>query len=309
MGVIPFLICYRRALSMLPKLSLVVPSYNAAETIERTIDSILRQNYENLEIICVDGESPDGTAKLLERYGDKISHIICEPDRCQADALNKGFKQVTGEIYGWLCADDELADEALDYVGRYFADNVNVKILTGGCSRRFDDGSSYETTPDTAFYADLFLKNTIEQPSTFWRKEVHHSAGPLSEKLKYAFDWEYWCRMRRIGFEMQSTDKILSIYYFSDSNLTSTGGTKIANEMYSIVREYGPFKGRIAWAYKFLYTAFDLRGYYDAESDHANIRKYFFHVNLRLLYLLFDRDSINKYNWNFASRQERGLGW
>ena len=294
---------------MLPKLSIVVPSFNAVATIKRTLDSILSQNYPNLELVCVDGESNDGTIDILQQYREQIDVLICEPDKCQAEALNKGFDRATGDVYGWLCADDEFAEGTLMFIGQHFESQPNCNVVTGGCIRKFDDGSSFATTPEEDYYNKLVLKNTLEQPSTFWRAAVHEQNGRLSETLKYAFDWEYWARMVRNKIPIESTDRPLSVYYFSDSNLTSTGGRKIADEMYAIVRDYGPYNGRIAWAYSFLYRIFDLRGYYDADVDKSKLEKGIFFATLRLLYLIFDRDSINTYNWNFASRQERGKGW
>lgn len=294
---------------MLPKISLVVPSFNASQTIERTLSSIFSQRYSNLELICVDGESSDGTQDILRNFEASISVLIVEKDRCQAEALNKGFRRATGDVFGWLCADDELAPGVLQKVGEYFANAASADVLTGGCLRKFEGGSEYVTEPEEIFFSHLFLKNTIEQPSTFWRRGVHDAVGELSEKLKYAFDWEFWCRMKAAGFNFEKVSTPLSVYNFSQTNLTSTGGTKIAKEMYAIVRQYGPYKGRLAWAYRFLYRAFDLRGFYDGDETQRKSARFVFHVCLRILYKIFDRDSINTYNWNFASRQERGKGW
>jgi len=294
---------------MLPKISIVVPSYNAAATMGRTLDSILSQGYPDLELICIDGNSSDGTVGVIQQYSEHIHYSISEPDRCQADALNKGFAQASGAILGWLCADDEFAPGALLEVGEFFEKNEQFSVLTGGCSRQFENGESYETQPTPDFYEKLFLKNTIEQPSTFWRADVARAIGPLTEELKFAFDWEYWCRMKRHGYPMQATDRTFSVYHFSSSNLTSTGGRKIVDEMFKIVKEYGPYRGNLARVYAVLYRVFDLRGYYDSDETKRGVGRYFFHAALRVLYVLFDRDSINTYNWNFASRQERGKGW
>lgn len=262
-----------------------------------------------MELICVDGNSSDSTQDILHAYEASISKLIIEKDRCQADALNKGFRVASGDVLCWLCADDELAPGALSLVGEYFADESCADVLTGGCLRRFDDGADYATEPEEIFYSHLFLKNTIEQPSTFWRRNVHEEVGELTEELKYAFDWEFWCRMKAAGFSFEQVSTPLSIYNFSDTNLTSTGGTKIAREMYKIIRKFGPYRGRLAWAYAFLYRAFDLRGFYDSDETQSKVARYVFHICLRFLYTVFDRDSINTYNWNFASRQARGKGW
>ena len=292
----------------LPRITIVVPSYNAHATIARALESLIAQNYSGLEIICVDGSSNDGTQRIIEKYQSRIAISISEPDRCQSDALNKGFRISTGEVLGWLCADDELIPGTLRRVGEHFVNSPEADVVTGGCRRKFPEYVA-ETCPELDFYDLLYLKNTIEQPSTFWRRRVYEHVGELNVEMKYAFDWEYWCRMKRDGFRFSRINEVLSIYHFSESNLTSTGGRSIVDEMYRIVRKYGPYGGRIAWAYKYLYLVFDLHGSYDVENSRGRLWKSIFHLNLRLLYLIFDELSINAYNWNFASKQERGLGW
>ena len=89
-----------------PKISIVMPSYNQVQFIERSILSILNQDYSNTELIIIDGGSEDGTIEIIKKYEDKITLWISEKDQGQSDALNKGFKHCTGEIYGWLNSDD-----------------------------------------------------------------------------------------------------------------------------------------------------------------------------------------------------------
>jgi len=167
------------------------------------------------------------------------------------------------------------------------------------------------TEPPDDFFERLDFTNTIEQPSSLWRAEAHHRAGLLDLTYKYAFDWEFWCRLKRTGSKFGRISDPLSIYFFSNDNLTSSGGTKIADEMYRVIKEYGPYNGRISDIYRFLYRSFDLRGYYDddAELSIPEWKRRIFHGVLQLLYQRYDKDVINAYNWNFASRQERGLGW
>jgi glycosyltransferase involved in cell wall biosynthesis len=262
-----------------------------------------------LEVICIDGASTDHTVEIVRQYPGLVSQLVSEPDQGQADALNKGFSLASGDVYCWLCADDELAEGAIRAAVEFLVDHPEIDVVTGGCRRAFEGGSSHETMPEEGFADKLLLKNTIEQPSTYWRAGIHRQAGELSLRLKYAFDWEYWCRLKRAGANFASISQVLSVYYFSATNLTSTGGRKIAREMFSVVREYGPYGGRIAWIYAILYAVFDLRGFYDKDVKHGRIARWVFHSTLRVLYALFDQESVNAYNWNFASRQERGLGW
>ncbi len=292
----------------LPLISMVVPCFRAGPTLARTLDSLRDQKYPNLQIILIDGGSEDETVEVVKSYGDFIDYWISEPDKGQVDAINKGFAQATGELYGWLCADDALRPGALRRLAREFLRRPDADVVTSGCLRVFDGGAEVVTRPDPHYYDDLFIKNTIEQPSTLWRASLHNNIGPVSNKLRYAFDWELWCKFKASGAVFVSLPSVTSIYYFSDTNLTSTGGRKIADEMFKIVEEYGPRDGELASVFMFLYKRFDLRGYYDAEN--MSMRSRFpFRVVLKLLRMRYGDRNVNLYNWNFASRQERALGW
>ncbi len=96
-----------------PKISIVTPSYNQGQYLEKTIESILSQNYPNLELIIIDGGSTDESINILRRYENRISFWVSEPDNGQADAINKGLKKTTGEIFNWLNSDDYLEPGAL----------------------------------------------------------------------------------------------------------------------------------------------------------------------------------------------------
>ena len=113
------------------KISIVMPSYNQAKFIERSILSVLNQNYPNTELIIVDGGSKDGTDKIIKKYQDFISLWISEKDQGQSDALNKGFKHCTGEIYGWLNSDDIYLPNAFKNITSVLKKNSNKKIVFG----------------------------------------------------------------------------------------------------------------------------------------------------------------------------------
>lgn len=297
--------------STAPRLTMVIPAYRAGETIERTLLSILEQDYPNLQLIVMDGGSQDGTVDILRRYDAEIDYWVSEKDKCQADALNKGFARAEGDIHGWLCADDALLPGALDKLVDYLERHPDIDVVTGGCKRDFNGRTEVFTEPAPDFYERLDFTNTIEQPSTLWRASAHARAGALDLTYRYAFDWEFWCRMKQTGALFGRITDPVSVYYFSDDNLTSSGGTKIAEEMYRVVKTYGPYGGRIADVYRYLYYTFDLKGYYDQGIDHGipSWKRGIFHAVLRYFYTRYDQATVNAYNWNFASRQERGLGW
>ena len=160
------------------------------------------------------------------------------------------------------------------------------------------------------FDARLPLRNEIEQPSTFWRTSIHKVAGELDQSYRLAFDWEWWNRMRRAGARFAAVEKVLSVYHFSSENLTSRGGMRIIEEMFRVTRGYGPCFGAIAYVYWFLFRVFDMHGYYDRPFAELRRRQQVvFGITLRTLYAICGEAIINCYNWNWASKQVRGLVW
>ncbi len=294
--------------SRLPRISVVTPSFNAAATIERTLRSIEAQGYPDLQLICIDGASTDGTVESIRRFAHLVSHFVSERDRGVAEAVNKGFRRADGEIFCYLNADDEFAPGALRRVAAAFRDHPEADVVTGGCRRHFPDGTTLVTHVDEGFLSVMPLRNHIEQPSTFWRGSVHRAAGELDESYRLTFDWEWWNRLRVRHARFVRVPDVLSHYHFSETNLTSRGAQNVVDEMLRVTRTYGP--RRAAWAYQLLYRVFDLHGYYDRPFQQLELRrKLVFGEALRALRWLCGSEIIDNYNWNWASKQVRGLVW
>jgi glycosyltransferase involved in cell wall biosynthesis len=261
-------------------------------------------------MICVDGNSSDRTSAIIERYRHIVSHFIKEKDKNVAEAINKGFKLADGEIFCYLNADDALTSGALDCVARTFMDNLDIDVVTGGCRRVFADGSELITQVPVHFLEVLSMRNDIEQPSTFWRSAIHRHLGELDDSYQFAFDWEWWNRLYVSGARFKRISNVLSVYYFSEDNLTSKAGRRVITEMYHVTKTYGPFKGYIADVYRFLFRIFDMHGCYDqAFHELPLVKRILFGGTLLFFYKIFGRQAINSYNWNWASKQVRGLVW
>lgn len=186
-----------------PKISIITPSYNQSQFIEKTILSVLEQKYPNLEYIVIDGGSNDETSSILRRYRNKLTYIS-EKDKGQSDAINKGLRMVRGEIIGYLNSDDILSPHSLLTIGDYFTNHPESFWLTGYCG--IIDEYDRTVRPFITSYKNFWLRyfpnkevllvlNFISQPATFWRASAVKQIGYFDEKLDFAMDYDYWLRL------------------------------------------------------------------------------------------------------------------
>lgn len=184
------------------RISVITPSYNQAQFIERTIKSVLNQHYPELEYIIMDGGSTDGTVEILKKYSDRIIWKS-EKDSGQSDAINKGLRIATGDIVTYLNSDDTYAPGAFEQVIRFFQENPDKKWVYGKC-KIIDENDQEIRKPITLYknillrkyrYSKLLSENFISQPATFWKREVHTEMGFLDENEHYCMDYEFWLRI------------------------------------------------------------------------------------------------------------------
>lgn len=114
-----------------PKVSIVIPSYNQGKYLEDTILSVINQTYKNIEIIIIDGGSTDNSVDIIKKYKDKIHFWVSEKDKGQANAINKGFKKASGEIFAWLNSDDLYTENAVEQIVNEFNKDPSVSIVYG----------------------------------------------------------------------------------------------------------------------------------------------------------------------------------
>ncbi len=289
------------------RFSIVIPNYNSGEVLERAIVSLLRQNYSGLQLILADSESTDISREVIERYRPAFDRLIIRKDQGQADGLNHGFEAADGDIFGWLCADDELLPGTLDHVAEIFTKSPDADVVLGACERIYADGSPFVALPEPNARQLIGSKCVIEQSSTFWRAGLHRRAGPLDTSFHLAFDWNMWCRMKDSGARFVTTNQVLSRYHFSADNKSGSSGRKHVDEGFRIVQLYGPWG--LARLYRFLYMHFDLHGCYDNPPTCTRMRGALFTLTMKTLQAIVGQRLLYMYNWHFASLQERGLKW
>ena len=291
------------------RFSIVIPNYNSGAILERAIRSLRAQEYPALQVVLADGGSSDESRAVIERYRSLFDPLIMEPDRGQADGLNKGFAAARGDVFGWLCADDELLPGTLHHVDELLRARSEVDVVVGQCERVWEDGTTVITPADPESWQKIGVQNVIDQPSVFWRAALHRRLGPLDTGYHLAFDWDYWCRMQRAGARLATTDRVLSRFHFSADNKTATAGPRFVAEAFRIVRRYGPVGGALAYVYRFLYRHFDLKGCYDRPPTCSRLRGALFVLALATLKPLVSERLLFMYNWHFASCQQRQLKW
>jgi glycosyltransferase involved in cell wall biosynthesis len=182
----------------LPKLSIITPSFNQAEFLERTILSILNQNYPNLEYIIVDGGSTDGSLEIIKKYSNLLSWWVSEKDNGQANAINKGLRRATGTWVGWQNSDDIYYKNTFYDLASVVAknqDNVGLVIadmmLIDKTDSEIRDLQFVKPTYSSMLAEGMVLCNQ----SAFWRRDVHKKIGFLTEKYQYSFDFEWFLRV------------------------------------------------------------------------------------------------------------------
>jgi glycosyltransferase involved in cell wall biosynthesis len=226
-----------------PRISIITPSYNQSRFVSQTIDSVLSQDYPNLEYIVMDGGSTDNTLDILQSYGNKIKWLS-ERDGGQADALNKGAQMATGEIMAYLNSDDYYLPGTLHAVAKIFQEN-NCKWLVG--DYRIVD---QQNTPIQSYivrykkllrgfssYFLLSLTNFIPQPSTFWQMDLFREAGPFDTRLRFTLDYDLWMRFWRTGAPFQLSRPLAAFRIHN----TSKGGSQYAmqfKEELSVLQRY-----------------------------------------------------------------------
>lgn len=187
---------------LLPKFTIITPSYNQGKYIQDTIESVLNQKYPNIEYLILDGGSTDNTYEIVQKYSDHLTWIS-EPDGGQADAINKGIKKATGDIIAFLNSDDYYYPETLIKVAKTFYEHPDIAWVTGNYHIVSENKKIIQ--PYVVNYKDLYRKhsnphllrltNYIAQPSTFWRKKVNEESGGFDSTLRYTFDYDFWLRM------------------------------------------------------------------------------------------------------------------
>lgn len=182
--------------------TIVTPSYNQEQFIEETIRSVLAQTYPYIEYIVVDGNSTDGTHRVLERYADVIDRLIIEPDEGQADAINKGFHLATGTLVGWLNSDDILMPGAVEAVAKSFQQHPHGSLFYGDVKAIGEKGNYLYTLKPSQRLTFKQLTNgqgKLVQPGSFYVADLVRQVGGVDKQFYIVMDRDLWSRLLKVG--------------------------------------------------------------------------------------------------------------
>jgi glycosyltransferase involved in cell wall biosynthesis len=211
-------------LSSYPVISIVTPSFNQGRFVERTLKSVLDQQYPGLEYVVQDGGSIDESIEILNRHRDALAHVESKRDRGLSHALNLGFQRTTGEIMAYLNSDDLLLPGALHYLADFFLKHADVDVVYG--HRVVIDEHDREIgrwilpphDDDILLWVDY-----VPQETLFWRRRIWDKVGgAIDEEFSFAVDWELLLRFRQAGARFQRLPRFLGAFRVHPHQKTSS---------------------------------------------------------------------------------------
>ena len=225
-----------------------MPSFNCVDYIERSVRSIVEQDYPNIELFIKDGGSEDGTVEIIKYYAKRYPKIITwvsSKDKGQSDAIKIGMKQLKGDVLTFLNADDVYKKDSLKKVGQYFLNHPDIMWAYGkGDIISQDDKKirSFITIYKNLWlwhfsYTTLLILNYISQMSCFWRREAAKAVGEFDDSQFYVMDYDYWLRLGK-RFKAGVMPFYLGSFRIVAKSKSSKGFVQQFKDEYSVASKY-----------------------------------------------------------------------
>ena len=210
------------------KISIITICYNSDRTIEKTIQSVVGQDYANREYIIVDGLSTDGTMSIVDKYRDRIDVIVSEKDKGISDAFNKGIRRATGDVVVLNNSDDVLLPGALSKGAQARTPEVDV-LATNVIMKDADTGYECREVPSTTFPLMPFFRHVAHQ-GAYISRECYDRYGLYDTNIRWPMDLEYLVRVYTRGGRFRHAD--------IDTALFISGGTTNSNSIFRKKKDY-----------------------------------------------------------------------
>ncbi|MCK4786799.1 MAG: glycosyltransferase [Desulfobacteraceae bacterium] len=226
----------------LPKISVVTPSFNQGQFLEKCIKSVIKQDYPDFEYIIIDGGSTDNSLDVIAEYKQYLAYSVSESDNGQSSAINKGFKKAKGELVVWLNSDDYYLPGAFRKVAEAYGRNPEASFYFGNGLRVDSKGmkkSRFFESETVNFNRDalLYCLNYILQPATFINASYLKKIGFLDEGLDYGMDTDLWLRLSKEKMPAFVPETLAASREYGDTK-TSTGSFQRIEELRQIAERH-----------------------------------------------------------------------
>ncbi len=226
-----------------PKLTVVTPSFNQVAYLERTILSVLNQQYPNLEYFIIDGGSTDGSVELIKQYESYLAGWVSEKDRGQTDAINKGFQRATGDYVAFQNSDDVFAPDAFANMAAAWRQHPDTDVFFGDMYIIDEQDVILEELRTLPFCAECQIYEGMQvfNQSLFIRRSLLQEAGLLDESLRFVIDYEIVARLGvREGVKFRRVEDFWGGFRIQPDAKTATIGSIGLSEHARIKQQYGP---------------------------------------------------------------------
>lgn len=216
-----------------PPISVVTPSYNQADFLNQTLQSVLAPDNAGVEYLVIDGASTDRSVEIIRAHAPRLAYWVSEPDTGQAAAINKGLRRAQGELLAWLNSDDTYRPGAIAAVVSYMTAHPEVDVVYGDIEFVGPDGLSLGSMPTWDFnpQQQICATNLIPQPATFFRRALFERVGGLDESLHFALDYDLWVRMLLAGGRFAHVPQVWATFRLHPTSKTQGQALQFVGDM------------------------------------------------------------------------------